>query len=735
MAEALAMTASRRFVLKAALGAGGGLMLSFLLPTSASATPDPAAVSEFKPNAFITIGTDGKVTLVAMNPEMGQGTKTALPMLIAEELDVDWANVHIVQADSDPTKYGRQFSGGSRATPLHWDQLRRVGATGRAMLVAAAAQTWKVPAAECTTEPGQVVHGATGRKIAYGDLVAVAATLPVPDPKGVALKDPKNFRIVGTAQPQVDQDAIVHGRPLFGIDVRLPGMLYATFQKAPAYGAKLAGADIFTAKAAKGVRDVYLIDGPTDPQGAVSGIAVVADTWWAAQKARLSLQPTWADGPSSGQSSERFHAQAQELSKQPPTMPIRKDGDPDGAFKSAAKVIEAQYFYPFLSHATLEPQNFTASVKDGKVEIWAPTQNPEPGRDLIVKTLKVKPEDVTIHIMRCGGGFGRRLSNDYMVEAAVIAERAGVPVKLLWSREDDMAHDFYRPAGYHFFKAGLDASGQLIAFRDHFISIGIDGKFSSSANLAPEEFPAFAVPHLEYAASIMTSAVPTGPMRAPRSNALAFAFQSFIDEIAAASGADPLALRLDLLKAAAAQPKPAAPAQGDPPFDPARMIPVVRRAADMAGWGRQVGKGSGLGIAFYFSHLGYFAEVVEAHVGDKGAVKVDKVWVAADVGSQIINPSGAMNQVQGAVLEGISSALHQRITVKDGATVQRNFDAYPLLRMPEAPEIEVDWVKSANSPTGLGEPALPPVLPALCNAIFAATGKRVRSLPIDLTSV
>jgi isoquinoline 1-oxidoreductase beta subunit len=735
VADTPTITTSRRLVLKAALGAGGGLMLSFFLPLGANAAPVTAAATEFTPNAFITIGADGKVTLVAMNPEMGQGTKTALPMLIAEELDVDWANVHIVQADSDPVKYGRQFSGGSRATPLHWDQLRRVGAAGRAMLVAAAAQTWKIPATECTTEPGQVVHSATGRKLAYGNLVAVAASMPVPDPKTVALKDPKDYRIIGTAQRQVDQAAIVHGQPLFGIDVRLPGMLYATFQKAPAYGAKLASADIAKAKSAKGVHDVYLIDGPIDPQGAVSGIAVVADTWWAAQKARLALQPTWADGPSKGQSSEQFHAQAQELSQQPPTMPIRKDGDPDAAFKSAAKVIEAQYFYPFLSHATLEPQNCTASVKDGKVEIWAPSQNPEPGRDLIVKALKVKPEDITIHMMRCGGGFGRRLSNDYMVEAAVIAQRAGVPVKLLWSREDDMAHDFYRPAGYHFFKAALDGSGRLVAFRDHFVSIGMNGKFSSSANLAPEEFPAFAVPHLEFAASIMPSAVPTGPMRAPRSNALAFAFQSFIDEIAAASGADPLALRLDLLKAAAAQPKPAAPAQGDPPFDAARMIPVVQRAADMAGWGRQVPKGSGLGIAFYFSHLGYFAEVVEAHVGDKGAVKVDKVWVAADVGSQIINPSGAMNQVQGAVLDGISATLHQRITVKDGQTVQRNFDAYPLLRMPEAPEIEVDWVKSANSPTGLGEPALPPVVPALCNAIFAATGKRVRNLPIDLTSV
>jgi isoquinoline 1-oxidoreductase beta subunit len=728
-----AMEASRRFVLKAALGAGGGLILGFTLP--ARAETQPAVAGEFSPNAFIKIAPDGIVTLTAKNPEMGQGTRTSLSMLIAEELDVDWSNVRIVQADSEPAKYGRQFSGGSRAVFTHWDTLRRAGGVGRAMLVAAAAQGWKVPAGECTTEAGHVVHTSTGRKAAYGDLVAVAATLQVPDPKTVVLKDPKSYRIIGTAQGQVDGPAIVTGQPLFGIDVRLPGMLYAAFQKAPAYGAKLLDADLSAAKAVKGVHDVYVIDGDTDPHGAVSGVAVVAQSWWIAQKARLALQLRWSDGPSKGQSSETFHAQAQDLSRQPPTMKIRKDGDPDLAFKNAAKTIEAQYFYPFISHATMEPQNCTASVRDGKVEIWAPTQMPDGGRDQIVKLLKVKPEDVTIHLMRCGGGFGRRLVNDYMVEAVVIAQRAGVPVKLLWSREDDMAHDFYRSAGYHFFSAALDGSGGLTALRDHFVSFGSDGKFIASANLGPEEFPVRAVANLEYAASLMPCAVPTGSLRAPRSNGLSFAFQSFIDEIAHASGIDPVELRLDLLKAAATQPIAAPPAPGDPAFVPARMIPVVRRVAEMAGWGRKLPKGIGLGTAFYFSHFGYFAEVIEAQLSDTGVLKVNKVWVAADVGSQIVNPSGAMNQVQGAVLDALSAALHQKITIKDGATVQRNFDDYPLLRIHEAPpEVEVEWVKSDNIPSGLGEPAYPPVAPALCNAIFAATGKRVRSLPIDLTT-
>ncbi len=730
-----AMRTSRRLLLKAGLGAGGGLMLSFMLPIRAEAAGDRAA-PDFTPNAYIRIAPDGSVTLTAKNPEMGQGTKTSLSMLIAEELDVEWDKIRVVQADSEPAKYGRQFSGGSRAVFTHWEPLRQAGAVGRAMLVLAAANAWKVPAGECATEAGFVIHGPTGRKAAYGDLVSAAAALPVPDPKSVTLKDPKSYRIIGTPRGQVDAPAIVSGKPLFGIDVRLPDMLYATFQKAPAYGAKLLSADIETAKRVRGVRDVYVMDGDTDPHNAVSGIAVVADSWWAAQKARLSLQARWADAPSKGQSSQGFDTQAQELSRQPATMNIRKDGDPDAAFKAAAKTIEGQYFYPFISHATLEPQNCTALVKDGKVEIWAPTQTPDSGRDQVVKMLKVKPEDVTIHLMRCGGGFGRRLNNDYMVEAVAIAQRTGgVPVKLLWSREDDMAHDFYRSAGYHFFSAALDGAGKLNALRDHFVSFGADGKFIASANLGPEEFPVRAVPHLEYVASLMPCAVPTGSLRAPRSNGLSFAFQSFLDEIAHASGADPIALRLDLLKAAATQPIAAPPAPGDPAFVPARMIPVVEHVAKMSGWGRTLPKGTGLGTAFYFSHFGYFAEVIEAQVSDAGALKVNKVWVAGDVGAQIVNPSGALNQVQGAVLDALSAALHQKITIKDGATVQRNFDDYPLLRIHEAPpEVEVYWVHSDNVPSGLGEPAYPPVAPALCNAIFAATGKRIRRLPIDLSS-
>ena len=519
---------------------------------------------------------------------------------------------------------------------------------------------------------------------------------------------------------------MVKGEPLFGIDTVVPGMLHAVFQKCPVFGGKVASANVDALRKMPGVRHAFVVEGGSDLAGLMPGVAIVADSWWRAEKARRNLQVKWDEGATRTQNSESFARQAMALGAKPPAHRLRDDGDAASALRGAAHVVEATYHYPFIAHATLEPQNCTAHAQGNKVEIWAPTQNPEPGRRLVAGTLGIPAHNVTIHFTRVGGGFGRRLMNDYMVEAAWISKVAGAPVNLIWNRADDMQHDFYRPGGWHFFKGGLDGNGRLMAWQQHFVSFGRNGKFAPSANLSAETYPAGRVANLSYGYSLIPFGIPTGPLRAPGDNALAFVFQSFIDELAHAAGKDPLQFQIDLLGK-----DELLPGRG-PGFNTARARAVLEGVRVVSDWGkRTLPARSGVGVAFYYSHLGYFAEVVEVAVADDGGVKINQVWAVGDIGSQVINPTAADNMVHGAILDGFGEALGQKITFEDGRVVEANFDSFPLLRMSQAAPIEVHFIKSDHPPTGLGEPPLPAAIPALCNAIFAATGKRVRTLPID----
>ncbi|MEE8162250.1 MAG: molybdopterin cofactor-binding domain-containing protein [Acidobacteriota bacterium] len=731
----------RRAFLKLTGLAGGGLVLALHLGEISHIVGQPAGnEAAFIPNAFLRISSDGSILIYSQIPEMGQGVKTALPMIVAEELDAEWSPVRVEQAPINEEVYGRQRAVGSRSIPTSWNQLRQAGAVARTMLVAAAAQEWGVSPKACVTKKSTVIHSPSGRRLSYAELANRAAALPVPDPESVKMKKRSDYRLLGKRISGVDNHKIVTGQPLFGIDKVVPGMLYTTYEKCPATGGRVAQANLKEIRSLPGVKDAFVLEGHGEVTELMPGVAIVATSTWAAFDAKRRLRISWDKSQASKDSWSGLVKLAWKLAKQQGKQTLREIGNVDKAFRRSAKTVEAFYIYPFVSHAPLEPQNCTAWYRNGAIEIWAPTQNPGDGFASVARTLGLRKDRVTIHTTRIGGGFGRRLKNDYLCEAAAISKRAGAPVKLQWTREDDMAHDFYRVGGFHSLKGALDDSGKVSAWQDHFVTFSSDGQHPvSGGNISEIEFPAQLIPNFRLTQTMLPLDTPCGPWRAPRSNTIAFVVQSFLHELAVVSGRDHLEFLLQVM----GEPRLLGPGN-DPALleqlaesmggtldilDTGRAAAVIQLAANKAGWGRPLPAGRGLGLAFHFNNAGHFAEVAEVSVNDNKKLTVHKVTVAGDVGP-IINRSGAENQCEGAVIDGFSTMMGLELSIEDGIVQESNFDQYPILRIDSAPKIEVHLIESDFSPTGLGEPALPPVAPAICNAIFAATGHRVRELPL-----
>jgi len=683
-------TMNRREFLETGVAAGASLLIGFHLPAF-----DRSATQSFKPNAWIEIKPDGAVTIWTGRSEMGQGVKTAMPMIVAEELEADWTRVQVAQADADPA-YGDQFTVGSRSVRSGFEPLRQAGAAAREMLIGAAALTWKVPREGCRARNGMVEHVATGRRLGYGDLAGLAATLPVPaDPP---LKPPAEFRILGTRVPRVDTPDKVSGEARYGIDVRAPGMVYAAVARCPVFGGRVKSFDPAPALAVPGVRRVVQIS---------SGVAVVADRTWAAFQGKQALKVEWDEGKVAQWSSDgiwRAFAAAAERSGDV----VRAVGDVDAGLKGAARTVEATYQAPYLAHACMEPMNCTAHVRGNACEIWAPTQNPQGIERAAAKLTGLSPEAITVHVTYLGGGFGRRGGPmDYATEAVELAKQIDGPVQVVWTREDDIQNALYRPATYNVLRGGLDARGAPVAWSHRLV--GPEGGSFLLTRGADELI--YPVPHFRLERVIEDPGVPVAPWRGVGPSQNGWVVESFVDELAHAAGKDPYAYRRELVA-------------GHP-----RLVRVLDLAAERAGWSSAPPAGQARGIALWQFGDTFLAQVAEVSVASDGAVRVHRVVCAIDCGV-VVNPAGVEAQVQGAIIYGLTAALYGEITIDRGRVAQSNFTDYRMLGLADSPEIAVHLVRSDAAPGGVGEAGLPPIAPAVCNAIFAGTGKRIRRLPI-----
>ncbi len=720
----------RRTFLKATGVAGSGLLLAAALPASVAEEGTSKLVASAELNAFVNVASDGKITIYFAKSEMGQGIKTALPMIIAEEMGARWEDVEVVQAGIDEERYGPQWAGGSTSIPLTWNQMRQMGATARELFISAGALVMEVPRGELKAEDSRVIH-TSGQYRTFGQLATLAAKQEAPPVDELTFREREDYRILGTAVSNVDNLAITTGLALFGIDTRVPDMLYAAYEKCPAIGGEVVSANIDEIKAMPGVVDAFVVKGNGDVQQLLDGIAIVGRSTWDVFRAKRALQVRWNESKASKDSWQAKVAFAESRRGKRGDEQEFSKGDVDAAYvEDTHRTFEAFYEYPYVAHFCLEPMNCTAHYRkipggQDTLELWLPTQNV--GRPLAsMKALfGLEAEQVTIHQMRLGGSFGRRVYTEYICEATEISKRVGAPVKLTWTREDDVRHDFYRVGGFQAVKAAVNGDGRLVAFENHHIGMRTDGKPAMGSGFRENEFPLENIANGLITNSWIDIGTPCGPWRAPRSNTNAFVTQGFLFEVAHDAGRDYVEFLLEIL----GEPRWLEPGNIRS-LNTGRAAGVIRRAASEAGWGRQMPKGTGLGFSFYFCHAAHVAEVAEVSVDANRRLQVRKVTVAVDVGP-IINRSGALSQVEGSIIDGLSTMMGQKITMEAGRIQQSNFHDYPVLRIPAAPEVDVHFIESDYDPTGLGEPALPPLAPAVANAIFMATGHRVRKMPLS----